>query len=44
MRKADLLDELQFGVLRQRGYRLGDPEHRADDIMRGISQFPDRLD
>lgn len=40
VRKSNLLDELQLGMLRERGNGLGNPEHGANDVVRGISQRP----
>lgn len=40
MGKAYLLDELEFGMLRQHGHGLGDAEHGADYVMRRVAQVP----
>lgn len=40
MCKSDFADELQLGVFGQCGDGLGDSEHGADDIVRGVTEGP----
>jgi hypothetical protein len=40
VRKANLFDELELGMLRKGWDRLSDPEHSADNVVGGISQIP----
>ena len=41
MTEADLLDELELGVLRHLVVILADPEDVGDDVFRGVAQLPE---
>lgn len=43
MSESNLLDKLEFGMFGQRRNGLGNSEHGADDVVRGIPQVPGKL-
>lgn len=44
VREADLADELELGVLAERGDGLGDLEHGADDVVARVAEAPEVLE
>jgi hypothetical protein len=42
MGEADLANEFEFGVFGEGRDRLGDLEHRADDVVARVPEVPER--